>query len=153
MEIKMQPERFSFQNKNVGEQIEDFKLMEEKLTIDEIIEHCKRQVDRLEKFCYKGEPGEMRNIDKEYWEHRQVKAYLEELKRYRELDKQGKMLILPCKPGDTVYLLAKDVQKPQIIHHKVKNLIYCVEIIPKIGKTVFLTEPEAEKALEGMKND
>lgn len=73
---------------------------------------------------------------------------VQKLANYENLEEQGKLLILPCKPGDTVYLLAKDAPKPQIIPHKVKNLIYCVEIIPKIGKTVFLTELEAKEAME-----
>lgn len=96
----------------------------------------------------------------------------------KEAEEQGKMLILPCKPGDTVYIIQKRYTKCQygqefdesvccgceaeecdskkefvIIPHKVTNLIYCVEIIPKIGKTVFLTEPEVNKALEDMKNE
>lgn len=80
-------------------------------------------------------------------------ADAEKWQRWKELEATGKLIDLPCKPGDTVYLLAKDLPKPQVIPHKVKNLIYCVEIIPKIGKTVFLTEQEANDALEGMKNE
>lgn len=59
----------------------------EVLTIDEIIGHCKRQVQRFDD-CYgygffETAPLES-NATKEYWEHKQVAAYLEELKSYRE---------------------------------------------------------------------
>lgn len=156
--------------------------MEEKLTIDEIIEHCKRQTEKLGKYCYKNELGEMKGLDKEYWEHKQVKEYLEELKKYRKLDEQGKMLILPVNVGDTVYVVEhrsgvcsygqrwnlnceygcpydnysekcdsklEYYIKPQFIN----SLVDVVCIMGAVGKTVFLTEPEAEKALEGMKNE
>ena len=64
----------------------------ERLTIDEIIEHCERTIQRFESFSSR-EKCEKWNVDtqygKEYWEHRQVKEYLEELKRYRGLEGQG----------------------------------------------------------------
>lgn len=76
------------------------------------------------------------------------------LAELEDLEEQGKLLILPCKPGDTVYLLVTDIAGiSYIVPHKVKNIIYCVEIIPKIGKTVYLTEQGAKEALEGIRND
>ena len=58
----------------------------EKLSIDEVIEHCKRKVEMMEKFSSR-EKCENWSIDsqyaKEYWEHRQVAEWLEELKRWR----------------------------------------------------------------------
>lgn len=76
----------------------------------------------------------------------------EEYKKYLEwknLDEQGKLLKLPCKPGDTVYLLIKNgINDPFIMEWRVENLMYCVEIIPKIGKTVFMTDQEAKEEME-----
>lgn len=37
-------------------------------------------------------------------EHKQLEGWLEELLAYREMDKQGRLLRLPCKVGDTVYV-------------------------------------------------
>lgn len=58
-----------------------------KLSIDEVIAHCHRRVERLEKFSPR-EKCETWSIDseygKEYWEHRQVAEWLEELKELRE---------------------------------------------------------------------
>ena len=83
-----------------------------------------------------------------------IRDVCNKLGTYEDMEEQGKMLILPCKPGDTVYLLVNDgLNKPFIKEWKVLTIQCCVSLENKIGKTVFLTEPEAEKALEGMKND
>lgn len=37
-------------------------------------------------------------------EHKQLTGWLEELLAYRKMDKQGRLLRLPCKVGDTVYV-------------------------------------------------
>lgn len=74
------------------------------------------------------------------------------LEEYEDMEEQGKLLKLPCKPGDTIYLLVNDgVNKPFIKEWKALTFIYCISLENKIGKTVFLTEQEAKKALEGMK--
>jgi len=62
------------------------KVSWEVLSIDEIIGHCKRQVQRFDDWYGRGyfetAPIES-NATKEYWEHKQVAQYLEELKLYR----------------------------------------------------------------------
>lgn len=141
-------------------------MMEEKLTIDEIIEHCERQVKRLENLRH----------EKEYWEHKQVKGYLEELKRYRKMEEDGKLLTLRCKPGDTVYSYCSELDAifPYFVEqvvvdydeengvnftmvanfHELDELIDCIDFEEKaIGKNVFQTEQEAKEALEVIKND
>nr|DAG67069.1 MAG TPA: hypothetical protein [Caudoviricetes sp.] len=80
-----------------------------------------------------------------------------EVERLRELykaDKEGRVLILPCKVGDTVY--AADAAP--VIPLRVKELAFYLkgedggdyERVSNIGKTVFLTREEAEKALQEM---
>ena len=64
----------------------------ERLTIQEIIEHCERKIEGYEKkvdmeFLYR-EP--LTNLSKEYWEHKQVAEYLEELMKYRQMSEQGR---------------------------------------------------------------
>ena len=60
----------------------------ERLTIEEIIEHCKRKVEMIEKIF---NPEILQKEDmhfdfmKEYWEHKQVATYLQELKTLRKL--------------------------------------------------------------------
>ena len=77
----------------------------ERLTIDEIIEHCDRKTGMYEKACDVKylETAVMGNGIKEYWEHKQVAEYLKKLKEYVDLEEQGRLIKLPCKVGDTVY--------------------------------------------------
>ena len=62
----------------------------ERLTIYEIIEHCKRKVRKIESMFRKehlesDHCGVADIIQKEYWEHRQVANYLRELQQYRAI--------------------------------------------------------------------
>lgn len=78
----------------------------EKLTIDAIIEHCDRKTRMYEKACdIKYLETTMNNSTKEYWEHKQVAEYLRKFKDYRYLEEQGRLVKLPCKVGDAVYVI------------------------------------------------
>lgn len=77
-----------------------------------------------------------------------------------EADKDGRLVVLPCKVGDTVYfaLLGRIIEKQvfSIVSFLNSTRIYCdgtsEYFRPEdIGKTFFLTRDEAEKALEAMK--
>ena len=72
----------------------------------------------------------------------------------------GRLVVLPCKGGDTVYfaLLGRIIEKQvfSIVSFSNSTRIYCggtsEYFRPEdIGKTFFLTREEAEKALEAMK--
>lgn len=58
-----------------------------RLSIDEVIDHCKRKVQMLESFSSR-KKCESWSLDsqfgKDYWEHRQVADWLEELKEARK---------------------------------------------------------------------
>lgn len=59
-----------------------------KLKIDEIIDHCKRKTKAYEQLngIKELESADISNtFIREYWEHRQVAEYLEELKQYRAI--------------------------------------------------------------------
>lgn len=82
------------------------------------------------------------------------------LKELAEADKDGRVVVLPCKVGDILYR----VFAGEIFEHRVGSMKYfaiqgrwdietypfcpCVE--SSIGKTVFFTSEEAEKALAEM---
>ena len=82
------------------------------------------------------------------------------LRELAEADKAGRIIILPCKVGDKLYR----VFAGEIFEHRVGNMKYfaiqgrwdietypfcpCVE--SSIGKTIFLSHKEAEKALQEM---
>lgn len=90
-------------------------------------------------------------------------------------DKEGRVVVLPCKVGDTVWVTrnpwtGKLLKKPldayvngmkMYSHGLYVNLLFDTRKINgtrdyeinHIGKTVFLTHEEAEKALEAMKDD
>lgn len=96
------------------------------------------------------------------------RAALKKLLEYEDAEEKGKLLILPCKPGDTVYVIYKNhviecevydininykyiwftfLHEGEIL--KTKNIYF----LEDFGKTVFLTEQEAKEALGDKKND
>lgn len=90
------------------------------------------------------------------------------LRELAEADKDGRLVVLPCKAGDTVYEVTS---RKTISEYRVKAIrveLFCTFIewdivagfvdksifgvpVDEIGKTVFLTREEAEKALEAKK--
>ena len=86
---------------------------------------------------------------------------LDRLEKLAEADKDGHVVVLPCKVGDTVYfsLLGRIIEKQvfSIVSFSNSIRIYCdgtsEYFRPEdIGKTFFLTREEAKAALEEMKN-
>lgn len=94
----------------------------------------------------------------------------EKLANMEQMEEQGILVRLPCKVGDTVYTLSyiydckndydcKAFQKwkceeniPCEYEKKeyfVKKSQFCLTMLNSLGKTVFLTREEAEKALDG----
>lgn len=150
----------------------------ERLTIDEIIEHCNRKTEMYEKACDVKylETAVMGNGTKEYWEHKQVAEYLRKLKEYEDLEEQGRLVKLPCKAGDIVW--DNDFGRPCAYTITAFSFGECEEYIcepvttkevvfyytnssgsitgsfaeSEIGKSVFLNKSEAEakpKELKG----
>ena len=87
------------------------------------------------------------------------------LRELAEADKDGRVVVLPCKVGDTVYWVNGAVITECKVHRIQKNrngLYICLKSNVShgafradlsIGKTVFLTREEAEKVLEAMKDE
>lgn len=78
------------------------------------------------------------------------------LRELAEADKAGRVVVLPCKVGDVLYAAES---APVIPLHVMEVAIYLAlegedggdyERISNIGKTVFLTREEAERALQEM---
>jgi len=111
----------------------------------------------------------------EYAENKmELVGLLEQLKEYQQLEEQGRLIKLPCKVGDVVYFAHHDrVISSEVLSEKYhaeaenhgvfirERLTIDVEGVSAeidfgdIGKTVFLTESEAEsklKELRGGKN-
>ena len=68
-------------------------------------------------------------------------------------DKDGRVVVLPCKVGDTVWRIKRtfetypDKSKPYI-----EPDAFLLQDVFNIGKTVFLSREEAERAMEGKKD-
>lgn len=76
----------------------------------------------------------------------------EKLGEYEDLEEQGRLLILPCKVGDTVYLI-KNSEK--IVERKA-DMMFIGVLWEEFGKEWFPTRDEAEaklKELRGGENE
>jgi hypothetical protein len=144
----------------------------EKLTIDEIIEHCDRKTGMYEKACdIKYLETTMNNSTKEYWEHKQVAEYLRKFKDYEDLEEQGRLVKLPCNRGDKIYFIKSAFSMAHFpIEARITSIcgIDCDSDVmyssiteynkidrrfksSDIGKTVFLTKSEAEAKLKELR--
>lgn len=72
------------------------------------------------------------------------------LRELAEADKDGRVLILPCKVGDTVYRLQYIEQTPGRFTVGIVPIKFALIWLEEFGKTVFLSREEAEKALREM---
>lgn len=108
-------------------------------------------------------------IDDELWERacepdcEEIDAVYRKLKEYEDLEEQGRLVILPCKVGDTIYGLHKamvcelDTETIGISKMPSGEILYLIDRweLDKedFGKTVFLTKSEAEQKLKEMESD
>jgi hypothetical protein len=123
-------------------------------------------------------PGEIKSMQEEHFsglEMAKLHSALMELKKYQEADKDGRIVVLPCKVGGKLWVIGRDnvpremaLEAPGIrtVCTDEDNLCmstcnrkpdgFCAYRLrndgTSIGKTVFLTREEAEKALEAMKD-
>ena len=111
-------------------------------------------------------PAEVHSMSGEWCAMMSVLNSIGSYDRLRELaeaDRDGRVVVLPCKVGDTVYWVHGAVITECRVHRIQKNRnglyiclksnvshgAFCADL--SIGKTVFLTREEAEAALEAMK--
>lgn len=99
---------------------------------------------------------------------------IDKLGEYEDLEEQCRLVILPCKVGDTLYRVNKGAKKPVIMMrvlqlyikqlHKDRTIIRIDAIndddmgescyfLENIGKTVFLTKSEAEAKLKELRGE
>lgn len=74
---------------------------------------------------------------------------IDRLRELAEADKDGRVVVLPCKVGDTAYMISWRLNGRHEIEERVFSLTYFDPA--KYGKDYFLSREEAEKALEEMK--
>nr|DAE27788.1 MAG TPA: hypothetical protein [virus sp. ctpeS3] len=113
-------------------------------------------------------------IDDELWESacepdcEEIDAAYRKLKEYEDLEEQGRLVKLPCKVGDTVYVKLASYCEEKYAEAKVRDFNhfiscgFCVVVTSKhfdkqnipfteFGKTVFLTKSEAEAKLKELR--
>lgn len=97
-------------------------------------------------------PGEVHSLWGEWNAMMSVLNSIGSYDRLRELaeaDKAGRAVILPCKVGDAVWILQRRLDGSCCV----RATEFWWSDIPQVGKTVFLSSYEAEKALEEEKDD
>ena len=95
---------------------------------------------------------------------------LARLRELAEADKDGRCVVLPCRVGEKIYYLnGKYIIEVDVVGYKVdetgawlfigetynpetNRAYHCDLETERIGKTVFFTREEAERAMEGRKN-
>lgn len=103
-------------------------------------------------------------------EAQKILKLAEKLKHYEDLEEQGRLIELPCKIGDTVYVVEdwgyrKELKEREIGVITLKGIndfskefwedVYggILGNFSDIGKTVFLTKVEAEAALKELRGE
>jgi hypothetical protein len=137
-------------------------MIMERLTLEDAISHAKEVAEKN----YRGADFESidsvdddikTNCIKCAEEHEQLAEWLEELKSYKALDEQGLLVRLPCKVGDSVFIIVgKDISRQGIrkIEISDNSIIFKTNRqkrifnVAEFGKTVFLAREDAEKKLE-----
>ena len=134
----------------------------ERLTLEEAIKHAKEVAKTNRAEATYNFP----NL-KEYYDnclecanqHNQLAEWLEELKSYKDAEKQGLLVRLPCPIGTTVW----DICGMDIRENVLSGIEYCKdgkwflwanedEWLGELGELVFITREEAEKKLEESQN-
>ena len=112
-----------------------------------------------------------RHCRTEDWENcKTIDDVIDKLAEYEGLEEQGRLVKLPCKVGDTVYVKMASYCKTHYAEAEVMDFAhfiscgFCAVVTSKyfdkqnipfseFGKTVFLTKSEAEQKLKEMESD
>ena len=93
-------------------------------------------------------------------EAKKILKLAEKLKNYEDVEEQGLLVKLPCKPGDTIYYVADGkITEKHVIGFLYTNQLYIVTEefnfncpAAVIGHALFVTRGEAEAKLKEMEN-
>lgn len=134
----------------------------ERLTLEEAIKHAKEvaKTNRAEAtYNFPDLKEYYDNCSECANQHNQLAEWLEELKSYKDAEKQGLLVRLPCPIGTTVW----DICGMDIRENVLSGIEYCKdgkwflwanedEWLGELGELVFITREEAEKKLEESQN-
>lgn len=89
-------------------------------------------------------PEQILAMDEEYTK------LAKELGEYKRLEEHGRLIKLPLKKGDPFWELNRGTTPPSCYERYAHSISHCIYVLERLGKTVFLTKEEAEKALAEM---
>ena len=104
-------------------------------------------------------------INGEYSEDadRLIREAAYELREYRKLEEQGRLIELPCAVGDTVYWISESdaclfcngpcYERCEEGALKIKEIPFKPHMLNEIGEIIFLTKEEAEAKLAEMEGE
>jgi hypothetical protein len=94
-------------------------------------------------------------IDDELWERacepdcEEIDTVYRKLKEYEDLEEQGRLIKLPCKVGDTVYL----IKDSETIVEREADMMFIGILWEEFGKEWFPTREEAEAKLKELRGE
>lgn len=101
-------------------------------------------MDRLTHKYEDGQAWVSLNLVSKMGENECVGLPITKLARYEDLEEQGLLLKLPCKVGDTVYLITSDGK----VAPRTADMMFFGVLWDEYGKEWFLTQEEAEEKLK-----
>ena len=126
-----------------------------------VVNHHANYIDRLAAYEDTGiDPDELRIIGdiKRFKDEIIFGSKADRLKELSDADKDGRLVVLPCKVGDHVWVDGRDALVTEFFGYRSERYFHAVILgrnkhidIPfhEIGKTVFLTRDEADAAMAG----
>jgi len=128
------------------------------VTLEEKIKQLRAAEKRLRKHLSEDDFGVFRRTAEGFG---QEADWLEELKRYRDLEEQGRLLVLPCRVGDTVYEILEEtvpnhhfyINEWKVQDVSTQSIKYADEWESYDYENLYFTREEAEAALERRRKD
>ena len=136
------------------------------MTIDEAIEHAREKAKEQRYYANFERNGMMyQSCIKCAEEHEQLAEWLGQLKEYKQLEEQGRLIKLPCKIGSVLYeindltgfITERDIDKIEIFECPTPHIFltsgryYRMSASRDFGRTVFATKSEAEAKLKELR--
>lgn len=126
--------------------------------LEEKINRLRAAEKRLRKHLSEDDFGVVRRTAEGFG---QEADWLEELKRYRDLEEWGRLLVLPCGVGDTVYEILEETVPNHyfyISEHKVQDVSvkavkYADEWEPYDYENLYFAREKAEAAMKKRRKD
>ena len=127
------------------------------MTLEEKIKQLRAAEKRLRKHLSEDDFGVVRRTAEGFGKEAD---WLEELKRYRDLEEQGRLLVLPCKVGDMVYEIIEEtvpnhyfyINEWKVQDVSAKAVKYADEWEQYDYENLYFTREGAEAALERRRN-